>query len=79
MGNIVAFPALRRDCLPCKGGGDMPKETTKIYIRRGKNGYKYAAYTASGDFIGNLEHLRDAREHWKREIKAGIVQLVRDL
>ena len=57
----------------------MPKETIKIYIRRGKNGYKYAAYTASGDFIGNLEHLRDAREHWNHQIKAGIVQLVRDL
>lgn len=57
----------------------MTKETTKIYIRRGKNGYKYAAYTASGGFIGNLEHLRDAREHWNHQIKAGIVQLVRDL
>ena len=43
----------------------MPKETTKIYIRRGKNGYKYAAYTASGDFIGNLEHLRDCLVHNK--------------
>lgn len=62
-----------------KGGEDVTGETTKIYIRRGKNGYKYAAYTASGDFIGNLEHLRDARERWKRQIKAGIVQLVRDL
>ena len=57
----------------------MPGEITKIYIRRGKNSYKYAAYTESGDFIGNLEHLRDARKHWKHQIKSGIVQLVRDL
>lgn len=57
----------------------MPDKVTIIYIRRGKNGFPYAAYTASGDFIGNLERLRDAREHWKRQIKLGIVKLVREL
>lgn len=57
----------------------MPEKITTIYIRRGKNGYKYAAYTENGDFIGNLERLRDAREHWKRQIKLGIVKLVREL
>ena len=55
------------------------EQITTIYIRRGKNGYPYAAYTSNGDFIGNLKHLRDARNHWKKEIKEGRVKLVREL
>lgn len=50
-----------------------------IYIRRGINGFPYAAYTQKGQFIGNFRHLRDARKHWKKEIKWGLVHLVREL
>lgn len=50
-----------------------------IYIKRGANGHKYAAYTSSGKFIGNLGRLSDARKHWKKEIEMGLVKLVREL
>ncbi len=49
-----------------------------IYIRQGTN-FPYAAYTDTGEFICNLEHLRDARKHWKFEIETGLVRLKRDL
>lgn len=50
-----------------------------IYIKRGTNGHRYAAYTSSGRFIGNLDRLSDARKHWKKEIEMGLVKLVRKL
>lgn len=50
-----------------------------IYIKRGANGHKYAAYTSSGRFIGNLDRLSDARKHWKKEIEMGLVKLIREL
>lgn len=50
-----------------------------IYIRHGLNGFPYAAYTERGRFIANFRHLRDARKHWGKEIKLGLVRLVRDL
>lgn len=50
-----------------------------IYIRRGLNGFPYAAYTQNGRFICNFRHLRDAQKHWEKEIKWGLVRLVRDL
>lgn len=50
-----------------------------IYIKRGTNGHRYAAYTASGRFIGNIDRLGDARKHWKKEIEMGLVKLVREL
>ena len=50
-----------------------------VYIRRGLNGFPYAAYTAGGRVIAIFRHLRDARKHWEKEIKWGLVRLVRDL
>ena len=50
-----------------------------IYIRRGINGYPYAAYTESGQFITNLDRLGDAKKIWCIEIKLGSVELKRDL
>lgn len=50
-----------------------------IYIRRGINGYPYAAYTERGQFITNLDRLEDARKIWCIEIKLGSVELKRDL
>lgn len=57
----------------------MFKEKTVIKIRRGLNGFKYSAYDAQGNFIGNFEKLADVRRHWLREIKWGQVVLVREL
>ena len=50
-----------------------------IKIKRGLNGFKYSAWTNTGGFIGNFNKLSDIREHWKIEIKSGLVVLVREL
>ena len=50
-----------------------------IYIRRGINGFPYAAYTKNGSFICNFSNLRDAKKRWEKEIKMQLVRLVRDL
>ena len=55
------------------------KKSKTIYIRRGKNGYQYAAYTESGQFITNLDRLGDAKKIWCIEIKLGSVEPKRDL
>lgn len=59
---------------------DQDSRSPKIIrIKRGINGHRYAAYTSSGRFIGNLDRLSDARKHWKKEIEMGLVKLVREL
>lgn len=55
------------------------KKSKTIYIRRGKNGHPYAAYTESGQFITNLDRLGDARKIWGIETKLGLIELKRDL
>lgn len=57
----------------------MAEHSKTIYIRHGLNGFPYAAYTENWRFIANFRHLRDARKHWQKEIKLGLVRLVRDL
>ncbi|MDY4923327.1 hypothetical protein [Frisingicoccus sp.] len=57
----------------------MAGEITIIRIRRGLNGFPYAAYNNAGHFITNLDRLADARKHWKKEIELGLVKLVREL
>lgn len=57
----------------------MAGEITIIRIRRGLNGYPYAACNNAGHFITNLDRLADARKHWKKEIEWGLVKLVREL
>lgn len=52
---------------------------TIIRVRRGINGSRYSACNAHGHWIGNLEHLSDARKHWGNEIRWGVVALVREL
>lgn len=52
---------------------------TLIRVRRGINGYRYAACDENGYFIRNFEKLSDIREHWKLEIRWGQVQLIREL
>lgn len=53
--------------------------TTIIKIRKGVNGYRYAACDSNGYWIANLTRLSDARKHWQREIKAGAIILIREL
>ena len=55
------------------------KKSKIIYIRCGVNGYPYAAYTESGQFITNLDRLGDARKIWGIETKLGLIELKRDL
>lgn len=57
----------------------MDNKVKIIRIRRGINGYKYCACSDNGKYIGNLEHLRDARLHWKKEIEWGLIKLIREL
>lgn len=52
---------------------------TLIRVRRGINGYRYAACDEKGYFIRNFEKLSDIRKHWKMEIQWGQVQLIREL
>ena len=54
----------------------MPKT---ILIRRGLNGYKYAACDEHGNFIGNLDNLRQARKIWGPRIQSGEIQLIKQL
>lgn len=54
----------------------MPK---KIIVRRGLNGFRYAAYTEKGAFIANFEKLVDVRRHWRKEIELERVEIVRQL
>lgn len=39
---------------------------TIIKIRRGINGFKYAACDMDGNFIGNLNSLSEAIQYWKK-------------
>ncbi len=55
------------------------KQVTIIRVRRGINGFKYSACNENGYFIGNFEKLADVRRHWQREIRWGVVVLVREL
>lgn len=57
----------------------MPEEKTIIRVRKGVNGFKYSACDKDGYFIGNLKKLADARKYWKKEIKWGYVEIVREL
>ena len=50
-----------------------------ILIRRGLNGHKYAACDSCGNFIGNLDNLRQARKIWGPGIRAGKIQLIKQL
>ena len=50
-----------------------------IKIRRGLNGFRYAAYNEKGIFIANFEKLADIRKHWKWEIDHGMIKLTREL
>ena len=50
-----------------------------ILIRRGLNGYKYAACDSCGNFIGNLDNLRQAHKIWGPGIRAGEIQLIKQL
>lgn len=52
---------------------------TVIKVRRGLNGYKYAACRDNGGFIRNFEKLADVRRHWSKKNKMGVVALVREL
>lgn len=52
---------------------------TIIKIRRGINGFKYAACDMDGNFIWNLNRLSEASQYWKKEIKTGNVRLIREL
>lgn len=55
------------------------KPITTIRVRRGLNGFKYSACRENGEFIGNFAKLSDVRRHWSKEIKWGLVVLVREL
>lgn len=55
------------------------QNATIIKVRRGINGFKYAACDSDGYFIGNFEKLSDVRKHWQTEIKRGHIRLVREL
>ncbi|MED9905274.1 MAG: hypothetical protein UFG06_13980 [Lachnospiraceae bacterium] len=55
------------------------KRVTVIKVRRGLNGFKYSACRENGEFIGNFAKLADVRRHWAREIRWGVVLLVREL
>lgn len=57
----------------------MTNAKTIIKIRRGVNGFKYAACDKDGYFIRNIKNLSDARKYWKTDIKYGNVELVRVL
>ena len=57
----------------------MNEKQTIIRVRRGMNGFKYAACDNGGYFIGNFERLADVRKHWNYEIKLGYIVLVREL
>lgn len=57
----------------------MSTNTTIIKVRRGINGFKYAACDKYGYFIGNFRKLSDVRKHWNIEIRRGQVQLIREL
>lgn len=57
----------------------MNTQPTIIKVRRGINGFKYAACDANGYFIGNFRKLSDVRKHWSVEIRRGQVQLIREL
>lgn len=52
---------------------------TIIKIRRGVNGFKYAACDKDGYFLCNMNKLSDARKYWEKDIKYGNVELVREL
>ena len=51
---------------------------TTIRVRKG-SGARYAACSNDGSFIRNFDRLAEVREHWKLEIKLGMVQLIREL
>ncbi|MCD8143416.1 MAG: hypothetical protein LUD83_09130 [Clostridiales bacterium] len=53
--------------------------TTIIKIRKGVNGFRYSACDSNGYWICNANKLSDIRRHWKNEIKAGAITLVREL
>lgn len=40
---------------------------TIIKIRRGINGFKYAACDMDGNFIWNLNRLSEASQYWKKK------------
>ena len=51
----------------------------KILIRRGLNGHKYSVCDEHGNFIGNLDNLRQARKIWGPRIQSGEIQLIKQL
>ena len=51
----------------------------KIIIRKGINGFNYAACDEKGQWFGNLEKLSDASHRWAKDIKYGHVLLIREL
>ena len=57
---MAAFPALRRDCLPCKGGGTMEGRTLniKIYV--------------TGENLEKLERIREYL-NGKNDVQSGDV------
>ena len=55
------------------------RSITIIRIRRGINGFPYAACDDAGYFIRNFSRLGDARKHWEMEIRRGQVKLIREL
>ena len=57
----------------------MNQKQTIIRVRRGMNGFKYAACDNCGHFIGNFRKLSDVRKHWNYEIKHGYIVLIREL
>lgn len=57
----------------------MTKEITIIRIRKGINGFRYSACDNDGFWIGNFDRLSEVRNYWKREIRWGLVQLIREL
>ncbi len=48
-----------------------------IRIRRGVGGHRYSACNDSGRFLGNFDKLSGARQHWRWEIRHGLVRLAR--
>ena len=69
------------DCtvLQINGIGEKVNRLTTIRVRRGINGARYAACSNDGGFIRSFDCLAEVREHWKLEIKLGMVQLIREL
>lgn len=57
----------------------MATRMTIIRVRRGINGFPYAACDEDGGFIRNFNRLADVRNHWKKEIQWGYVKLIREL